>query len=259
MFAANDLQEQSDQDLFNQISDHYAKKDFVNSTRIARHAIVRRALRPLLDQSNSLGTVIDIGCGVGAQVEYLGNKFDRYIGVDYSEKLIEIGRRRFANRVDVELVAANIKEAPLPEKSADTVLAVGALHHMTDLGGVMAALRKVAKPSAYFVAIEPQRGNPLIQGMRRLRMKLDKNYSSDQHFFSSAELLRVLDLVPMTNKQVEFQGFVVPPFSQAGIRPQWIFLPISHLAVTVEPFIEKLCAGRLSRFSWNAVAYGQFD
>jgi ubiquinone/menaquinone biosynthesis C-methylase UbiE len=259
MPGAIDPDELSDQALFNRISDHYAKKDIVRSTKLARRAIVRRAIRPLLDQVGSLGTVVDIGCGIGAQMEYLGETFDRYIGIDYSEKLIDIGRRRFAERADVEFIAANIKEAPLPDKLADTVIAVGALHHMKDLGDVMAALHRLAKPGARFIAIEPQRGNPVIQAMRHVRMKLDRTYSTDQHFFSSDELYRVLELAPMTDTSIEFQGFLTPPFGQAGVRPQWVFLPLSVIACAAEPIVDRLLFGPLRRLSWNAVAYGRFE
>ena len=250
--------EQVDRALFDKIAKSYARKDAVPSTSAARRAIVQRAMRPIIAERGGLGTVIDIGCGIGAQAKYLEGDFDNYIGVDYSHELLEIGRRTFADRSDIRFVEANVKNLPFPDKMADVILIVGALHHMTELETVMLSLTRIAKPGANFVAIEPQCGNPLIQCLRWMRMQLDTNYSSDQHFFSNPELHAILDFAPMIKTRVEYQGFLTPPFGQAGVWPQIIFRPLSALARALEPLAEFICVGPLARLSWNAVCYGQF-
>jgi len=251
--------EKADRQLFDRISDHYAKKDIVASTRAARQAIVARAVRPIVQKFDTLGTVVDIGCGIGAQAEYLDGAFERYIGIDYSRELVEIGRRRYGGRSNVEFVVANIKDRPLPENTADTILAVGALHHVTELGSVMESLAWLAKPGAKLIAIEPQRGNPVVQMMRWIRIKVDSNYSPDQHFFSRAEVDRLLIDHGLKDIDLEYQGFLTPPFAQVGIRPQWIFGPLSSLARGLEPVVEAVLQGPLGILSWNIVAYARFD
>ena len=250
--------EKLDRALFDQIAGSYALKDLVTSTSAARRAIVRRAMRPIIAERGGLGTLIDIGCGIGAQAKYLEGDFDNYIGVDYSHELLEIGRRTFADQPDIRFVEANVKDLPLPDEMADVILIVGALHHMTGLETVMGSLARIAKPGANFVAIEPQRSNPVIQCLRWLRMRLDPNYSSDQIFFSDLELHAILDQAPMRTTRVEYQGFLTPPFGQAGIRPQVVFRPLSAVARALEPFAELICVGPLARLSWNAVSYGRF-
>ena len=138
--------ERLDQELFDGIADSYARKDVIASTRLARAAIIRRAVRPVLDEAGTLGTVVDVGCGVGAQALHLRGTFERYLGIDYSSRLIEIGRTLLAGERNCELVAANIKSTELPSNAADTILVVGALHHMTDIPEVMAALKRIARP-----------------------------------------------------------------------------------------------------------------
>ena len=254
----SNMQECLDRKLFDDIADQYVRKDVIASTRLARKAIVCRAMRPIIDEIGALRTLVDVGCGMGAQASYLDGQFDRYIGIDYSDGLVEFGRDTFKKRDDIEFIVSDIKDTEIPENIADTILVVGALHHMVDLKEVMVSLRRIAKPGAHFVAIEPQRGNPLIQCMRRVRMKLDNHYSADQHFFSREELMDLLNLVPMTHQKVEFQGFLTPPFGQAGIRPQSIFLPMSNLACLLEPLAEALFVGPLRILSGNAVCYGRF-
>ena len=80
----------------------------------------------------------------------------------------------------------------------------------------------------------------------------------EQHFFSRDEMREIMSAVPMTDVRVEYQGFLTPPFAQAGTKPRLVFLPLSKLACLLEPATEFLCFGPFRRLSWNIVAYGRF-
>lgn len=252
---ASTHREFSDQELFERIADDYARKDIIPSTMIARADIIRRAVKPLMAGGENLGVLVDVGCGVAAQALYLDGTFERYIGIDYSSSLISIGRDLTAALDNVELIAANIKSAEVPENIADTILVVGALHHMTDLDDVMATLRRVSKPGGRLVAIEPQSANWLIQGLRRVRMKLDRNYSAEQHFFTKHEMEEVLRKADINDIRVDYQGFLTPPFAQVVLNPQALFGPVSRLVTNLEGAAQAILPGPLS---WNLVAYGRF-
>lgn len=247
--------EDHDRALFDAIAHSYAEKDVIASTRLARSAILWRAVRPVLEERGTLGALVDVGCGVGAQALHLRGAFESYTGIDYSSQLIEIGRAWLRDTPQATLIAENIKSAVLPAAVADTVLIVGALHHMTDLEEVMQALWRLAKPGARLVAIEPQRGNPVIQALRWARSRLDRRYSAEQHFFSLAEMAGILRAAGLSDIRVESQGFLTPPFAQVILRPQWLFTPASRAAIRLEPTVERLAP---SRASWNLVAYGRF-
>ena len=45
--------------------------------------------------------VLDVGCGAGTQAFHLKGLYNHYIGVDYAEKLIEVGRKITKNCVIV--------------------------------------------------------------------------------------------------------------------------------------------------------------
>ncbi len=250
--------EAADRELFNRIAESYARKDQVTSSRIARRDGLLRALRPLLARSGGLGTVVDVGCGIGAQAHYLLGHFDRYIGIDQSEELVQAGEVYNAHLERVEFIAANIKSPDLPENVADTVLVVGALHHMTELETVMQSLRCIAKPGAAFVAMEPQSANPVIQVLRRIRMKVDRSYSREQTFFREDELRSILEFGELQEISIEYQGFVTPPFAQVILNPQAIFAPISRLALMVEHALDAVLRGPVRKLSWNMVASGRF-
>ena len=161
--------------------------------RIPRRDIVLRSVRPVLEaRGGSLGVLLDVGCGIACDAVYMNGLFERYVGVDFSENMIRCGRV-FTRRVsNVDLVVANVEEVSIGDSFADVVYMNGALHHMTDISGVILALRRSAKPGAWLVAREPQRGDPVIQVLRWIRMRVDASYSSDQVFFTKQELIDIL-------------------------------------------------------------------
>jgi hypothetical protein len=120
---------------------------------------------------------------------------------------------------------------------------------------VVRKLARVARSGAAFVAIEPHRGNPVIQLLRWLRARLDSDYSADQQFFSKAELEQGLADGGLTDIRLSYQSFLTQPFAQIILPPQWLSAPMARLAVAIEPAVEVLLPGRLS---WLLVAYGKF-
>ena len=251
--------EARDRELFDTIAAQYARKDVLPSTRHARRWLLMRALRPILaSRGGSLGTVVEIGCGTGAQALYLHGLCERFIGIDYSQAQIDIGKRMLAHLPRAELLCMNIKSEDLPTGVADLVLAVGALHHMTDLDDVIACMRRLAKPGGRLVVMEPSRTNPVVQTLRWLRTKVDRTYSSEQHYFSRPELADLLRRGGASEVRVEFQGFTSPPFAQVAFRPRWLAHGLSRLSTCAEPVCETILPGPLGGLAWDMVGYGRF-
>ncbi len=251
-------QELQDKELFDQIAAHYARKDVVQSSALARRSQLLAAMEPVLAQMPDLGTVVDVGCGVGAPALFLHGCYQRYIGIDQSPEMIEAARIFNREQDKAEFMAANVKTAVLPPNTADTILSIGALHHMTDLDEVMAQLVAIAKPGAHFVAIEPQNGNPLVQFMRWVRGKIDKGYSTDQIFFSEDELVTLFRRHGVNDLAVAFQGFTTPPFAQVILNPQALFVPLSRLAIGLDGWLHRYLRGPLQKLSFNIVLTGTF-
>ena len=243
---------------YDTFAEHKTRRDVIESCRIPRQDIVLRAVDPVLNARGSLGCLVDVGCGIGASAIYLNGNFERYVGIDFSKGMIEIGRRFTAGIPDVELIQANIKDSTLPQHIADVVFMDGALHHMTDAPEVLRSLRRLAKPGAWFVAREPQRGNPLIQLLRRLRMQVDPSYSRNQIFFSRRELVSLLESAGMKSIEVRYQGYLTPPMAQIVLNPQAVFAPLAKFLVRLEGLVERIMVGPLAPLSWNIVVYARF-
>ncbi|PZD74272.1 2-methyl-6-phytyl-1,4-hydroquinone methyltransferase [Acaryochloris thomasi RCC1774] len=250
--------ERQDQALFDQIALQYGQKDRTLSSSIARKGQLLSALQPLLKQTPSLGTVVDIGCGVGAPAQYLQGFYDHYIGVDQSSEMIRVAEVLNQPCNKTQFVASNIKAMTLPDHIADVVLVVGALHHMTDLEAVMGCLVKLAKPGAYLMVIEPQKANPLIQGMRWLRTKIDRGYSEDQIFFSEQELVDLLHQHNISIHDLTYRGFLSPPFAEVIIPPQFLSRHLSQWALTIDRWFDRYLPQPLHKLSFNICITGVF-
>jgi len=80
-------------------------------------------------------TVLEVGCGLGANAPYCRG---RYIGLDPREPVIDIARRRHP---DKEFIAGDLDGAELPDE-LDVVLLMLTVHEMHDRD---ATLRRIAE------------------------------------------------------------------------------------------------------------------
>lgn len=256
--GAESRREDSDRDQFDRIARQYAKKDLFLSSSLARRSKLLLAMKSILETGGSLGTVVEIGCGVGASSKYLEGCYERYIGLDQSEEMIKAAVQQNEDNPRAEFVARNIKSQDLPSDVADVILSVGALHHMTDLDTVMDSLARIAKPGALLVTIEPHSANPLIQVMRRLRGVLDSGYSQGQVFFRESDLTQLFADHGIVDLSLEFHGFLSPPFAEVVLHPQFITSRLSRAAVSIDSWIHEHGSAWWKRFGFNIVITGRF-
>lgn len=250
--------ETADHELFNRIAHKYAHKDIVKSSAVCRKYQLIYALKPVLKPDYQSGVIVDIACGVGAPAAYIKNYYSEYIGIDYSEEMINAARIFNKDVKNTRFVCSNIKNIESPDVRADVIMAVGAFHHMTELDKVFNSLKAIAKPEAYLVAIEPQRANPLVQIMRWIRGKIDKSYSEEQHYFSRSELYNILKDNGMIDVETEYQGYFTPPLAQVILNPQFIFYPLAILCVQIDKCLDRFLPGFMKFLSWNIVIRAKF-
>jgi len=98
--------------------------------------------------------VLDVGCGPGAAIRAVAGVVDRAVGVDRSEAMVEIARRRSRRLDNVEFQVGGAEELPYPDGSFDRVWTIHAFHHWEDQErGVTEALR-VLLPGGWFLVVE---------------------------------------------------------------------------------------------------------
>lgn len=250
--------ESRDQAIFDESADQQARKDLLPASAIARESQLLAALRPIWNGVSSLGKIVEVGCGIGAPAKQLDGFYEAYVGIDQSPQMIAAARRFNVGNDRATFLADNIKTAAVAPKTADLILSIGALHHMTDLDSVMVRLHELAKPGARFVAREPQNGNPLIQGMRWVRGKLEGSYSEEQIFFSEKQLMALFRRHHIEDLQIVYQGYFTPPLAQVVMKPQAVFTPLSRLSVQLDEWFNWHMPKSLGKLSFNVAVTGRF-
>lgn len=115
-------------------------------------------------------TVLDFGCGSGANTVLLANRGARVIAVDISESLLRLAGRRLAvNGAPgaAAFIAASAHDLPLPSDSIDVVFGIAILHHL-DLALVSREVHRVLKPGGRAIFQEPVRNSAVLRFVRRL-------------------------------------------------------------------------------------------
>ncbi len=240
--------EEADKALFDSIADSYVAKDLTPYCRIARSLRLTRSLRHL---ARPIGRLLEVGCGAGFSAEYLAGDYGRYVGVDYSEKLIAYARARHASSA-AEFVCRDIKDLDDTD-TFDVVLLIGVLHHIQDVPAALEQMKQRLRPGGVIVANEPQRGNPLISVLRRIRKRTDANYSDDQVAFSAAEIERIFADCGFDTR-IFPQGLLTTPLAETRFLPSIVGFPLSLICRWLDPALETvLSVTGLRRLAWNVV------
>jgi SAM-dependent methyltransferase len=248
----HDKREHNDKKLFNDIADNYSKKDITPYCRIARK---HRLVRSLKGVHKPINNMIEVGCGAGFTVDYLKGKFVNYTGIDYSENLINYAKKHNSN-IKVNFKCLNINEY-VSEIKYDVVLMIGVLHHIPKPENVIMSLTKLLSPNGIIVINEPQAGNPFIGLLRKIRKKIDSNYSSDQVEFSEDEIRSLFEKCGYEVRTYS-QGVLSTPLAESRILPGFIGMPLALIAITLDSFLEKLLSIlSLKKLTWNIVVHAR--
>jgi SAM-dependent methyltransferase len=119
---------------------------FVARRRIMR-AIVERVLEP-----DGTSTVVDIGCGTGANIAALAEGY-RCVGIDTSQEAIELAARRFPN---VQFLCGQAPD-DLGEivENARLYLLMDVMEHVPDDFELLSQLLAAAAPGSHFLITVP--------------------------------------------------------------------------------------------------------
>ena len=90
--------------------------------------LTNETLPLLIDKTNTNNniSVLDIGCGAGNSTKMISETRADVIGIDFSEKMINVAKNVYPNITFKQSDAENI---PLEDNSADVVIANFVVHH----------------------------------------------------------------------------------------------------------------------------------
>jgi SAM-dependent methyltransferase len=110
-------------------------------------ALEEPLVRGLLDTLPP-GPVLDAACGTGRHAAHLAGAGREVIGVDASEAMLAVARRRLPG---ADLRVGDLAALPLPDASVAGAVCALALSHEPDLGPAVAELGRVLRPGGRLV------------------------------------------------------------------------------------------------------------
>lgn len=147
-----------------QVEAMYATPD-VAATRIA----VFRAADPRQGE-----TAVDLGCGPGYLLRDLalavGERGLAY-GIDISEPMLDLARRRCAGLGQVNLHTADAGNLPFDDASTDLVCALQVLAYVPEVDRALAELKRVLRPGGRLVILDTDFAGVVWESRDRGRMR----------------------------------------------------------------------------------------
>jgi demethylmenaquinone methyltransferase/2-methoxy-6-polyprenyl-1,4-benzoquinol methylase len=98
------------------------------------------------------GRVLDVATGTGLVAAELLRRGYRVTGVDQSEEMLAVARRRFGDRV--ELIHASAEALPLESGSFDHLTFTYLLRYVADPAATLAELTRVVRPGGHVASLE---------------------------------------------------------------------------------------------------------
>lgn len=135
------------------------------------------------------GNALVIGSGPGVELPTLATGFDKIVAIELNDADIRIARAicRQQRVTNVEIIHADLFEAPVPPGSADTVFMIDVLEHFQDAARAVETVHGLLREGGRFVLVAPTE-NRFNDWLRRA-MGYRKPTS---HYHTSAELERVV-------------------------------------------------------------------
>lgn len=100
------------------------------------------------------GIILDVGCGVGVDSDYMGSKGFRVIGIDLSKEMLKLAKQNFPK---IEFKHGDIRKLDFPPNSVDGILASCSLIHIPkkDIPDLLKRFYEVLKKEgAIYIALQ---------------------------------------------------------------------------------------------------------
>ena len=165
------------------------ESEFYTTAQLAKRPFLRRRAHELLEAIERIqgrpGRLLDVGCGIGTELEVARDRGWQAKGIEQSATLHKVAR---ASGLDV--TAVPLADAGFPAALFDCVTVNHALEHVPRVRPLLATVRRVLRPDGLlFVSVPNLDAWPHRVGAHRLGLAFDH----DHHlFFTPSTLDRLL-------------------------------------------------------------------
>ncbi|MBI4130731.1 class I SAM-dependent methyltransferase [Candidatus Roizmanbacteria bacterium] len=132
-------------------------------------------------------TVLELGCGVGADASYFAEQGNTITATDFSEAVIRQNQQRYSNRNNLAFQVLDIsKPFPFSKHSYDVVYAHLSLHYFTDsvTRKIVNYIHTVLKPDGLFCFMCKSTDDPLYGKGIQIEKDMFEKEGHIRHFFS---------------------------------------------------------------------------
>lgn len=147
-------------------------------------AIYRMVERALDARDLRGGTLVDVGCGVGNLRRLVGDRFDRYLGVDV------VRYDDFPTDAELRLADLESDEIPLPDDAADVVAAVETIEHLENPRRFVRELARIVRPGGWVVVTTPNQ----LSFLSLLSLAVKHRFAAFQDVHYPAHLTALLEV-----------------------------------------------------------------
>jgi len=132
---------------FNLVAEYY--DEYYNSEFGRKvDAVEKRLVKKYIEQI-PIKNALEVGCGTGHWTEFFINNGFEITGIDISENMINIARKK--NLKDVKFEIINIEDAPYPDNSFDNIFAITSLEFVDNRQKAIEQIYRILKPGGYLL------------------------------------------------------------------------------------------------------------
>lgn len=104
--------------------------------------------KPYIKNDNSQTLLLDLGCGPATFSKVLAEKGFRVYGVDYSEEMIEIAKKRTPG-LKIDFKTADIYNLPFSDNFFDIVICLGVFQHLEEPKKAVREIKRVLRKDGF--------------------------------------------------------------------------------------------------------------
>jgi len=164
----------------------------------------KRAIDKLLLPAPNGGKLLEIGCGTGHWSEHFCNKGFEVTGVDLSEQMIALAKRRTLGHAIFDV--ADATRLPFADGSFDMAAAITVLEFAVDPAGVLSEMTRCVKKAG---------GRLIVGALNRLSAYNQDKKRRAASMYASANLFSPADMRGLLSP------FGEPTILVAGYVPRW--------------------------------------
>jgi SAM-dependent methyltransferase len=201
--------------------------DAAYDARGAPGQALRDRLETVLELAgDSGGEALDAGMGPGRLLAALERRGWHVSGVDVSEEMLALARRRLPHAAE-RLVRAPIELLPFPDESFDLVVATGVLEYADDLDAALAEIARTVRPGGRAIVSLPNwwsvsalcRRYVLYPAARLLPRRGREAPPPPRRLVRAEEFEALLTRADLAPTAVRLTSFRPRAFRRLGLRP----------------------------------------